>query len=151
MAGARLFHLGIAKNLVTTGGVLELTGNIDDTFSQEESPAVHTTKLWQELGIPADRIQTIGGQNTKSEMSEIAKHPEWWKEKRCALITSAYHLPRAMKLADAAGVTLDVIPTDFRGGSQKRPIMVKDFYPEADALRDWQNLIKEWLAIQIGR
>lgn len=151
MAGARLFHLGIARNLVTTGGVLELTGSIADPFGPEESPAEHTSKLWRELGIPADRIQTIGGQNTKSEMSEIAKRPEWWKEKRCALLTSAYHLPRAMKLADAAGVTLDALPSDFRGGSKERPIMVKDFYPDAGALRDLQNLVKEWLAIQIGR
>ena len=81
----------------------------------------------------------------------MARHPEWWQDKRCAVITSAYHMPRAMRLAKKFGIRADPIPSHFRSPSENKPITSEDFLPKADNLADFHDLFKEWMAGIVGR
>ncbi len=146
---AKLYLDGTVKKLVTTGDNLNLTGVLSGGFRQADDPSQQTKNLWIGLGIPADSIFEISGQNTISEMAALKAHPEFWKDKRCAILTSAFHLPRAMQLAKRAGISAIPIAADFRAlGSS---LTLNKFVPDVEELLTLQHIIKEWIAMRIGR
>ncbi len=65
-------------------------------------PLIHrskTVEIWTKLGIDSAAIRSIGGRNTFEEMQQVK---EIWSElpgKKVGLLTSALHLPRAVRLA----------------------------------------------------
>lgn len=148
---ARLYHQGKAKKLVTTGSVLELKGSLMGELKQGEGPSEQTLRLWTDLGIPEADIIQIEGQNTSSEMRELAAREELWRGKRIGMITSAYHMPRAMKLAERAGLKFDPIPTDVWSRPEDAPITVDLFLPSPEPLDRLGRVIKEWIALWVGR
>jgi uncharacterized SAM-binding protein YcdF (DUF218 family) len=146
---ARLYLSGVAKRLVTTGDNLQLAGSLAGTFKPTDDPSQQTKQIWVELGIPAEAISELAGQNTSEEMASLKQHPEYWQGKRCGILTSALHLPRAMKLAERAGVQAIPIAADCR--TSTGPLTFNQFLPEADGLVRLQTIFKEWLAIRISR
>ncbi|AMV32824.1 hypothetical protein VN12_11920 [Pirellula sp. SH-Sr6A] len=148
---ARLFHRGLVEFLVTTGDVLTMKSTFAGRFEDDDKPTSQTIQLWKELGVPEERIMSIGGQNTSSEMDELKAHPEWWREKRCAILTSALHLPRALQLAKARGIVADGIASDYQSATLGEPLTVLDFIPNQGAVRDLHLWFKEWIAMKIGR
>ena len=146
---ARLYLTGIAKNLVTTGDTLQLTGSLSGRFEPQDDPSQQTKQIWMELGIPAHAISELPGQNTSAEMAALREHPEYWRDKRCGILTSALHLPRAMNLAEKAGVQALPIAADYRSSSG--PLTLIKFLPEASELVKLQALMKEWIAMRISR
>ena len=146
---AKLYLDGIAKKLVTTGDNLKLTGALSGGYQPKDDPSVQTKQLWIGLGIPAESIFEIPGQNTSSEMAALNLHPEYWRNNRCAILTSAIHLPRAIQLARSAGVTAIPIAADYRFSDG--PLTLNKFMPEAEELVKLQYIIKEWIAMRIGR
>ena len=146
---ARLYLAGIAKKLVTTGDTLQLEGSLSGKFRREDDPSQQTIQIWMELGIPVDAIYELGGQNTSSEMASLKEHPEFWQGKSCAILTSASHLPRAMRLAESAGIRALPIAADYRSSSG--PLTLNKFIPESQELAKLQALTKEWIAMSISR
>ncbi len=146
---ARLYLAGIAKRLVTTGDTLHLQGSLSGSFQPKDDPSTQTKQIWIGLGIPADAITELAGQNTFAEMASLKEHPEYWQGKRCGILTSAFHLPRAMKLAERAGVQAIPIAADHR--TSTGPVTFNQFVPETDSLVRFQMIFKEWLAMRISR
>ena len=146
---ARLYLAGIAKNLVTTGDNMKMSGVLAGKFKPQDDPSQQTKLIWIDLGIPATVISELPGQNTSSEMAALKEHPEYWQDKRCGILTSAFHLPRAMKLAERAGVRALPIAADYR--SHGGPWSVNHFLPEAEGLFRLQMIFKEWIAMRISR
>jgi len=107
---ARLFRLGKTPLLISSG-----TGfpGID----AERDIAAETAHLWRELGIPREAIEEIPGPiNTKQEITAYRDlcHARGWTH--VAVISSAWHLPRAMRMARSAGFNAQAIGADWRGG-----------------------------------
>ena len=148
---ARLYHQGKAKKLIATGSVLELKASLVGELKQGEGPSEQTLRLWTDMGIPEADIIRIEGQNTSSEMRELASREDLWRGKRTGLITSAYHMPRAMKLAERAGLTFAPIPTDLWSRPEDSPITVDLFLPSPETLDRLGRLVKEWIAMGVGR
>ena len=146
---ARLYLAGIAKNLVTTGDNMKMPGLLSGEFKPQYDPSQQTKQIWIDLGVPASVISELPGQNTSSEMAALKEHPEYWQGKRCGILTSAFHLPRAMKLAELAGVRALPIAADYR--SHSGPRTVNHFLPEAEGLVRLQMIFKEWIAMRISR
>ncbi len=146
---ARLYLAGIAKNLVTTGDNMKVSGVLSGEFKPQDDPSQQTKQIWIDLGVPASVISELPGQNTSSEMAALKEHPEYWQDKRCGILTSAFHLPRAMKLAERAGVPALPIAADYR--SPSGPWIVNHFLPEAEGLVRLQMIFKEWIAMRISR
>ncbi len=105
--GLRLFHSGRTQCLITTG----------QEFAGESSgSADQTCQIWQESGVPEDRIVLLPGRNTREEMAALRqlvdRHPEW---KKLGAVTSAWHMRRAMRLSNQNSLCLEPLPADFLG------------------------------------
>ena len=102
---ARLYHTGRTQQLVALGSITG-TGDL----------AEETSQIWGQWAVPEDAIGQAHGRNTREEMAAIrqmvSEHPEW---KRLGLITSAWHMRRAMRLAKKNELTLEPLPANFRG------------------------------------
>lgn len=109
---AQLYHLRKTPKIIATGGEA-----IFSTAALEIS--AQSRVLLESVGVPKSAIVEIGGVNTREEM----KHLRSWLDgqgaaapERVGLITSAAHLPRAMRLADRQGLSFHPLPCAFRGG-----------------------------------
>jgi uncharacterized SAM-binding protein YcdF (DUF218 family) len=138
-----------ALHLVTTGDVMVVSEGLQRQFKPQDDPSQQTRMLWNRFGIPNESIFEIPGENTSKELASLKEHPEWWQGKRCGIVTSAFHMPRAMRLAKKLGLTVVPVATDYRTGSD--PFMVKDLMPESVQLGRLQLILKEWIGMQLGR
>ena len=66
--------------------------------------------------------------------------------RRVVLVTQAFHLPRARKLFEAAGLEVIPAPTDFKGRRRER-LSPADWLPQAYALHDTYYALHEWLGL----
>ncbi len=66
--------------------------------------------------------------------------------RRVVLVTQAFHLPRARRLFEAAGLEVIPAPTDFKGPGEG-PLEVFDFLPQARAIQTSYYALHEWLGL----
>jgi uncharacterized SAM-binding protein YcdF (DUF218 family) len=132
---ARLFKMNVAPRVILSGG-------LDEEGVLSEAAAMRM--LLVDLGVPTDRIvlenrsiNTIG--NIREVRAIVGNAP-------VALITSGYHMPRAMKIAKAAGLNAAAFPTDWRGLPDERAPWVA-WLPSVDSMSDSWIALKEHLAI----
>jgi uncharacterized SAM-binding protein YcdF (DUF218 family) len=107
--GARLYHAGRSSWLITSGSANS------ELYPGQRSPGESTAQIWHDLGIASDRIVQIPGEDTERELIALAKLARQRGWGRLGLVTSAWHLPRAMNLARRQGVEIVPLPADFRG------------------------------------
>lgn len=143
--GARLYHTGRTQRLAASG--MTVAGPRDE--SQDSAEA--TAAIWREWAVPEEHILQFRGTNTREEMSAIRRladeHPEW---KRLGLVTSAWHLPRAMRLAKKQGLAMEPLPANFRGTAVDwSPWLL--IIPNADGFLNGQLACKEILARMVGQ
>jgi uncharacterized SAM-binding protein YcdF (DUF218 family) len=106
---ARLFHRGVAPRIIVSGGAYAVqTGQA----SPSQTEAVAMRQFLLALGVPDDRIvMEEKSLNTIENMREthalVGAAP-------VALVTSAYHMPRALRLAREAGLNAAAFPTDWQ-------------------------------------
>jgi len=140
----RLYHAGAVRKIVVTG--TKLPGK-EDPFSQD--PCLQSKQLLVESNVDESNVSMIDGINTTEEMRSLKSQPEYWQGKRCGLVTSAFHLPRAMRLAKAQGLDLIPVAADYRGN--RTAFDVRQLMPSADASRTIELAVKEYLGMLIGR
>lgn len=128
--GARVFKAGKAPKIIVTGG-----GTISSTVP-----------LLVDFGIPSSSILTFDDpRNTEEEAKRIKA--ELGEKAKIVLVTSAWHMRRALLLFRRAG--LDVVPcaADYEMSVKKGlPLEAKDFAPNADSLMRNSFAIKEYVA-----
>lgn len=145
LMAARLYHRGETARLVTTGTAVE------GLFTHERiSLAHHTATLLEELGVPAAAIVELEGpRNTKEELEAVAALVRARGWARVGLVTSAWHLRRAMRQADRVGLAITPIAADFRGG---RPLPnAMELLPSAEGLYRTRLATWELLGAFAGR
>ncbi len=140
----RLYHLQLTKKIMVTGDPLRGTAKDDYLDASKQAK-----RILIESGVAASDIVEIDGTNTSEEMLSLKECDESIKGKRCGLITSAFHIPRAMRLAHAVGLDLVPIPTDFHATNSPRSF--SDFIPSSNAYFGLELALKEYLAKLIGR
>jgi len=135
----RLANAHPQARVVITGGVARLYG--DD---REGSTAVAT--LFRELGIAKDRfvVETRSRntyENATMTLPLIAAKPgETW-----LLVTSAYHMPRAVGVFRKAGLDVIAYPVDFRlRGSED---LSRWFQSLPAGLQRFDLAAKEWVGL----
>lgn len=112
----------------------------------ERNCAAETAHLWRALGVPAEAIIELPGPlNTVQEIAayrELCATRGWT---RIALVTSAWHLPRALALCHRAG--LDPLPlgADWRGRDLGWSLL--NFVPTGQAAATTQLACWEWLGL----
>jgi uncharacterized SAM-binding protein YcdF (DUF218 family) len=144
ITAARLYHAGKARHLVASGVSRDAVGGIRDG-------GLETRAIWLALGIPDEAILVVPTPCwiTREEITayrQLATDRHW---KRMALVSSAYHLPRAMGLAEKAGLTFTPIGSDWKGRAYA--LQLQRFVPQGSGLERTSNACWEYLGRWVGR
>ena len=136
---ARLFKQGVAPKVLLSGG-----NGPSFAEGRVQSEAEAMRSLLIEFGVPSDRIVLeTASINTIENIRNIRGIVG---SGSIALITSAYHMPRAMKLAGLAKVNAQAFPTDWRiVPDLQTPGMA--WFPSVAALNDSTVAMKEHIAL----
>jgi uncharacterized SAM-binding protein YcdF (DUF218 family) len=140
---ARLFRGGTAPRIVVSGG---------SYAGQRGRPAQTEAEAMRELlvdfGVPADRIVMEGkALNTIENMRNVRTVVG---DGKVALVTSAFHMPRALKLARKAGLNVTPFPADWR----VIPAALtwwECVVPSIDSLWNGSIAVREYLALWFDR
>jgi uncharacterized SAM-binding protein YcdF (DUF218 family) len=142
---AQLYLQGHCKHLITTGTSAKMLG-----IQPESGPTEQTREIWTGLRIPASAISSLPGSNTFEEMQSLKSMLAGKGSVRVGLLTSASHLPRALRLAREAGINdLIPIPANHRGGDYRRSLFY--YLPSANHLQKFADCQHEWMGSLIGR
>ncbi len=105
--GARLYHRGVAPRIIVSGG--NPRAEAGGTAVMSEAEAMRLFLL--DLGVPAAAI--VIEDRSLNTIQNIRGVRELVKGGRVALVTSAIHMPRALRLARTAGLDVAAFPTDW--------------------------------------
>jgi uncharacterized SAM-binding protein YcdF (DUF218 family) len=144
---AQLYHRGLARELICTGS------KIAALDSETLGPGEKSAHVLQGLGVPENLITLLPGRNTAEEMVSLGQR-FGSGDRRVGLITSAWHLPRAMRLAAKHGFHPLPLPSDFISGElQGVPIAtaLMECIPNGLAFRRTARITVEYLAALVGR
>ena len=143
---ARMDHAGLAKQIICTGK------RIEELSPDGNDPADQTAKTLVQLGVPERCIKKIGGINTFEEMKILGER--FKPEQRVGLITSGWHMKRAMRLADTAGFVAKPLPGGFKTREEHQLTVsgiMLCIIPSAEALSTTSWCMREILAGFVGR
>lgn len=132
-AGIELVKKGKSPRLVLTQGKLP--------WSLGEPEGSFLKKIAMDQGVDAEKIILTGKvENTEQEAFQTARllvksNPT------IILVTSAFHMPRAKQVFEAAGLNVEPFAVDFR--QETRELTVIDFIPTAEALKDTSFFVRE--------
>jgi len=147
-AAARLYHAAVAKG--TTPQIICTGIQVYRSDPADLDPREESKNCLVALGVPEKDISTLSGANTYQEMQHLK---EWIDGQnsahRLGILTSAWHLPRAMRLAEARGIKAVAIPSDFR--SRFLAPSVGIVVPTAASLFVSTATVKEYLAGWVKR
>jgi uncharacterized SAM-binding protein YcdF (DUF218 family) len=123
-----------------------LTGGSNALIFDEGIEAVFAVRQLEALGVAHDRIAAEEqARNTieNAVFSRLVANPK--PGERWLLVTSAYHMPRAMAVFRAAGFRVEAYPVDWR---TRGPIdMVQPFASLGDGLRRTDTAVHEWAGL----
>ena len=134
-AGIDLFKAQKAPLLILTRGKLP--------WSAGKPEGEYLSEVAIKDGVAKERIiLTENVENTDQEAQSV-KNLLKNKQSKIILVTSAFHMPRAQKVFEAAGVSIIPFPVDFRNDADR--LSVLDFIPNAEALRRTSFFIREMI------
>jgi uncharacterized SAM-binding protein YcdF (DUF218 family) len=147
--GARLYHEGVTRRLVCTGRIPSLDPSLPSLAEMAET-------LWRQLGVPGDAITALPGENTRDEMRELKRLGEERGWSRIGVVTSAWHMGRAERLAASVGFRFTPLPANFESSPDldiDRWLWVRTYsvLPSPGATMTTHMAIKEYLARLVGR
>ncbi len=117
---------------------------------RERNLAAETAELWRGWGVPDAAILLCPEPvNTRREIERLANEARLRGWKRVALVSSAWHLPRALALARRFGLPADGLPADSRG--RLLPASPAYLVPGGASLHDVQLWCTEVLGRMVRR
>ncbi len=136
-----LYKKGIVSKILISGGTSRL-------IQKTRPESIHLKEFLVTLGIPAqvvliDSLSRNTHENSINSMDLIRSNG--WNE-RVILVTSAFHMKRAVGCFNKAGFTVYPYTTDPLKGIS--PITFSDVVlPSVSVLKNWDYLIREWVGI----
>ena len=121
-----------------------------------DSEAVGAAALLSDMGVARDRLILEAGSRDTYEnavylKAELSKFGLVGPDKRWVMITSAYHMPRAMGAFRRAGFDVEPWPVDYR--TRGSADLTRPFDKVSEGLRrvdvsakEWVGLLAYWLA-----
>jgi uncharacterized SAM-binding protein YcdF (DUF218 family) len=134
--GMDLFAAGRVRTLVFTRGKMPWSDGPDEgSLLREEA---------LRRGVPADRIVLTSGEagNTADEAREVGALMRGHGWKSLILVTSAYHLRRAMRLFEGTAPLITPFPVDYRG-STLRDAEWTAWMPSGGGLGNCEEALRE--------
>ncbi len=111
----------------------------------------------QAVGIDSNRIMLEGGSRNTIENARLsAQLMRPTADQRWILVTSAYHMPRALGIFRKAGFTIQPWPVDYRTRGWEDVWRFSDRLPAGHqrldlAITEWAGLIFAWLSGRIDQ
>jgi uncharacterized SAM-binding protein YcdF (DUF218 family) len=139
----RLYQAGKAPLIIVTGG---------NVFPQQgfRPEAAYTADLLQELGIPQSAIIFEGNSRTTRENAvETFKLLKSRQLDHVLLVTSSFHMPRA--LATFRGVGINAIPSPSSISAELAQPTLLNWVPSLDGLGTMQKVMHEKIGIFVYR
>lgn len=135
IAAARLYHAGLTKLLVASGVSA-------DSPSGPRSLAEETRQIWLSLGVPDAAILLVPEPcwvtSDEARAFKRLKAERGWKS--VALVSSAWHLPRIMRLAEREGLVGTPYGSDWRG--REHVFQPQDCVPQGAGF--WRVNLAAW-------
>lgn len=145
---AQLYHQYPSTKFICTGQ------RIASMNSTGVDPADTSRDILVRLGVPEESIELIGGKNTSEEMLNLGKRFRN-SGSSIGLLTSAWHLPRATRLAQRNGLKTVPLPSDFRSSPpEQTPTFgqrIEALIPNGAAFGSTWSFAKECLGMLLGR
>jgi uncharacterized SAM-binding protein YcdF (DUF218 family) len=140
---ARLYHLGHIKKIIVTGG----NGIFVKESGYNEADFIANNLC--ELDIPvADILLEKKSRNTiENALFSKQVMDSAGLGKTNLLITSAVHMPRALKIFDKHGIKSAPYPCNYRVLPDDTAFTLKSMIPSHDAFAKWNILLKEWVGM----
>ncbi|PJA09039.1 MAG: hypothetical protein COX70_02545 [Flavobacteriales bacterium CG_4_10_14_0_2_um_filter_32_8] len=134
----KLYKTGIAKKIMIVSGSGVIT-------NQEEKEALVIKNYLLKIGIPkADLLVESESKNTHENAVNTALIlNEKYIDGKYILVTSGFHMPRAKKCFEKAGLSITPFSVDQQAGERKF-LIDHLFIPDTYALLKWEILLHEW-------
>ncbi len=146
---AWLYHQGVAPAILLSGGAL-------DWSARPSTPTEEMATLLGMMGVPQEALWfEERSRNTYESAVNCARLLRQKHISRALLVTSAWHMPRAVALFRKLGLEVVPLPVDFsatetQAGFDLRRVIL-GLVPSADHLALTVKMIKEYLGMCIYR
>jgi len=142
--GSKLWLQKKAPLLIVSGGRTSLLGEGGRAESEDMS------EIAEALGVPKSAIiQDPDSLNTYENAVNVQKILQKFGLNQILLVTSALHTPRSLAIFQKLGIEAIAAPTDFYVVESSNPPNIFDFLPEASALSNTTNALKEYIGLLI--
>jgi uncharacterized SAM-binding protein YcdF (DUF218 family) len=136
---ARLYRRGLAPRIIASGGsFLAQRGGSPTT----EADAMRD--FLRDLGVPSEAI--VDEPQALNTVESIRNVHAMVGDGRVALVTSAYHMPRALQIATRARLNVSAFPTDYQATPSVR-LPWDNWMPSVDGLGSSIQAIKELIGL----
>lgn len=142
---ANRFYGGLELFRATRAPVIVFTGAWVSWEPEAPLEGDVLARYARESGVPAERILVTGKVgNTADEAREVAAllRSRGLTAPRVLLVTSAFHMPRARRQFEQAGLTVEPFPVHFLVPSGRR-LTALDVLPSVGALRQTETALRE--------
>lgn len=147
MQSIDLFKRGIAPKIIYTAGT-------DSIFSFNEPESIIGKRKMIQCGIPDSCIITESSSINTYENAVLTREllkktdPDWDK-KSYVIVTSAFHMRRALACFKKAGFeNLTPYGTDFRSIRHQNTV-INTLLPTYGGVENWTYLMKEWIGMVV--
>lgn len=140
---ARMFHAGAAPKIIVSGGSF-----IEQQGGPATTEAEAMRRFLLDLGVPNDVIVSEG--KALNTIENIRNVRDLVKGGRVAIITSAFHIPRAAKLAKRGGLNFAIFGVDWSVPSDAT-VWWDVWLPSVGALGESSLAVKELVALNFDR
>ena len=149
-------NLGEANERLEAGMVLWQKNKADWlVFTGGRTPWARQTEVEGEAskraaiarGVPADHVfvtSEVGNTADEARTVRALMRERGWQS--IILVTSAWHMPRAARLFQKAGVRFVPFPVDYQVDPDER-LTLLDFLPRAEALQKTEYALREWYGV----
>jgi len=138
-----MYRAGQVDTLVTSGPTRRLPAG------RVASDPAATVQIWADLGVPVERTAKLEGTRTTSDeipaFAALVRASGW---RRVGVISSAWHLRRAMRLAARAGLEATPLPA---GRNEDHTVALRWLVPQEAGFREVQCACWELLGMLAGR
>ena len=135
-AGLEILRQGKAKNIIFTGGKMPWSN------ARAEGEVLREVALI--MGVSDEKIKLSGyASNTAEEALVVARLMSENNFYSAILVTSSFHMPRAMQLFNKAGINVEAYSTDFKVSGIAVDWL--DYIPSAEGFRNTSNGIREYI------
>ena len=143
--GSLLYRAGKAPVVLLTGGNIAFLG------SRGTPEAIAAKQFLEQWGVPEAAILIEPQSQNTHENAAFSKPILAARGARqLLLVTSAFHMPRAVAIFRHEGMDVTPVPTDYQTG-WGQPELLFELVPNADALARPKIAIREWIGLTVYR